>query len=175
MPRSLNVDPVATRLPASVAAIEFGLDVDDHVFGSHRSRGEFIAKGMSAIRQSGEQELLSTMERFGRGELLAVLDKAEQAGCPGSAGRQVVGLHPEHPDVAAVFVHSIGEAAHVGVIDTPCCAQTDQSESSVERRSSIVIARSYCWARVPRPAHEARVPSANPIGSAAAHAVDGDR
>jgi 2-oxoisovalerate dehydrogenase E1 component len=31
----------------------FHLTPDDHIFGSHRSHGEILAKGLSAIAQAG--------------------------------------------------------------------------------------------------------------------------
>ena len=35
----------------------FSLTPDDHIFGSHRSHGEILAKGFAAIRQLGDREL----------------------------------------------------------------------------------------------------------------------
>lgn len=43
---------------------------EDHIFGSHRSHGEFIAKGLSAIAEIGPAELVTIMEQHKGGELL---------------------------------------------------------------------------------------------------------
>ncbi|HMO49941.1 MAG TPA: thiamine pyrophosphate-dependent enzyme [Kiritimatiellia bacterium] len=53
----------------------FLLDVDDHLYGSHRSHGEILAKGMSAIRKLGDHDLLDIMKTFMNGECLAVVEK----------------------------------------------------------------------------------------------------
>jgi 2-oxoisovalerate dehydrogenase E1 component len=57
----------------------FLLDVDDHIYGSHRSHGEILAKGMSAIRKLDDATLLDIMKTFMGGECLAVVEK-EHAG-----------------------------------------------------------------------------------------------
>jgi 2-oxoisovalerate dehydrogenase E1 component len=54
----------------------FLLDVDDHIFGSHRSHGEILAKGLSAIEKLDEATLESTMKRYLDGATLAVVEKA---------------------------------------------------------------------------------------------------
>jgi 2-oxoisovalerate dehydrogenase E1 component len=46
----------------------------DHVFGSHRSHGEFIAKGLSAISQLEADALARIMERHAGGRLLRTLE-----------------------------------------------------------------------------------------------------
>src|SRR5580658_1145631 len=43
---------------AAAVGMAFSLGPEDHIFGSHRSHGEILAKGFSAIRQLGERELL---------------------------------------------------------------------------------------------------------------------
>ena len=53
----------------------FLLDPDDHVFGSHRSHGEILAKGSSAIRKMEEADLQSMMETFLDGDCLRVVEK----------------------------------------------------------------------------------------------------
>ncbi len=57
------------------------LTPDDHIFGSHRSHGEFIAKGLSAIAQLGTDDLARIMESHQKGALL----KAVEAHIPTSA------------------------------------------------------------------------------------------
>lgn len=57
----------------------FLLDVDDHIYGSHRSHGEILAKGMSAIRKLDDDTLQAVMKNFMGGECLAIVEK-ESAG-----------------------------------------------------------------------------------------------
>ncbi len=47
----------------------------DHVFGSHRGHGEFLAKGLAAVAELDEDELQRTMRDYGGGALLSALDK----------------------------------------------------------------------------------------------------
>lgn len=50
------------------------LKPEDHIFGSHRSHGEFIAKGLSAIAQLEPVELASTMAAWRNGALLRTVE-----------------------------------------------------------------------------------------------------
>src|SRR6056297_438750 len=50
------------------------LNIDDFIFGSHRSHGEILAKCFSAVEQLGEDELYSVMKNFLDGETLAVVE-----------------------------------------------------------------------------------------------------
>src|SRR6185503_6529021 len=43
---------------ASAVGMAFVLDPEDHIFGSHRSHGEILAKGFSAIRRLNDRQLL---------------------------------------------------------------------------------------------------------------------
>ncbi len=51
------------------------LDVNDYIFGSHRSHGEILAKCFSAISKSDETFLTSTMESFLGGGTLKIVEK----------------------------------------------------------------------------------------------------
>ncbi|MDR3709178.1 MAG: thiamine pyrophosphate-dependent enzyme [Capsulimonadaceae bacterium] len=53
----------------------FLLGVDDHIYGSHRSHGEILAKGLSAIEKLDDATLLKTMETFFDGATLRVVEK----------------------------------------------------------------------------------------------------
>jgi 2-oxoisovalerate dehydrogenase E1 component len=46
------------------------LDMNDFIFGNHRSHGEVLARGMAAIRQLDEQTLYNIMKDFKGGRLL---------------------------------------------------------------------------------------------------------
>ncbi len=53
----------------------FLLDVDDHIYGSHRSHGEILAKGLSAIRKLDDTALMKIMREYFDGEALRVVEK----------------------------------------------------------------------------------------------------
>lgn len=53
----------------------YNLDVDDFIFGSHRSHGEILAKCFSAIDKLDENELQTIMETFDGGSILKVVEK----------------------------------------------------------------------------------------------------
>ncbi|MCL2709021.1 MAG: thiamine pyrophosphate-dependent enzyme, partial [Defluviitaleaceae bacterium] len=55
---------------ASAVGQAYLLGTDDFIFGSHRSHGEIIAKGLSAIEKSGETKLNSIMESVSGGALM---------------------------------------------------------------------------------------------------------
>ncbi len=50
------------------------LDKDDYIFGSHRSHGEILAKGLSAIEKMSPQDLYGIMEKYFDGEILKVIE-----------------------------------------------------------------------------------------------------
>ena len=59
---------------ASAVGQAFALEVDDHIFGSHRSHGEILAKGLSAIAKLPEEELFKIMREYLDGSTLRVVD-----------------------------------------------------------------------------------------------------
>lgn len=60
---------------ASAVGMALALATEDHVYGSHRSHGEFIAKGLSAISVTGENELGSIMQAHNDGQLLRTVQQ----------------------------------------------------------------------------------------------------
>jgi len=69
---------------AAAVGQAFLLGVDDHIFGSHRSHGEILAKGLSAIEKLPDDALQRIMERYNHGlTLKAVLTKSD-GGSPAS-------------------------------------------------------------------------------------------
>ena len=60
---------------AAAVGMAFSLTPEDHIFGSHRSHGEILAKGFSAIRQLSEEQLLEIMESYRDGAILAPVEK----------------------------------------------------------------------------------------------------
>jgi len=60
---------------AAAVGQAFYLGVEDHIYGSHRSHGEILAKGLSAIEKLDEATLESIMRGFMDGECLAIVEK----------------------------------------------------------------------------------------------------
>lgn len=60
---------------SAAVGMAWTLDVDDFIFGSHRSHGEIIAKGMSAINKLSDEALTQIMESFFDGAVLKVVKK----------------------------------------------------------------------------------------------------
>jgi 2-oxoisovalerate dehydrogenase E1 component len=59
---------------ASAVGEAFMLDVDDMIFGSHRSHCDILAKGLSAIEKLSDDELTAIMKDFLGGKTLAVAE-----------------------------------------------------------------------------------------------------
>jgi 2-oxoisovalerate dehydrogenase E1 component len=53
----------------------FLLGVDDHIYGSHRSHGEILAKGLSAIAKLDDKALMDIMKGYFGGDCLRVVEK----------------------------------------------------------------------------------------------------
>jgi len=64
-PAHLSVGQEAAAVGAALA-----LTPSDHIFGNHRSHGEFIAKGLAAINRLGDNALGDIMHRHAQGALL---------------------------------------------------------------------------------------------------------
>ncbi|MDY0099197.1 MAG: thiamine pyrophosphate-dependent enzyme [Bacteroidales bacterium] len=60
---------------ASAVGMAYTLDRDDFIFGSHRSHGEILAKGLSAINKLDEETLWSIMSSYFGGNALKVVEK----------------------------------------------------------------------------------------------------
>lgn len=60
---------------AAAVGQAFHLSIDDHILGSHRSHGEILAKGLSAIHKLDDEALSYIMENYMDGECLANLEK----------------------------------------------------------------------------------------------------
>ena len=63
---------------AAAVGQAFLLDVEDHIFGSHRSHGDILAKGLSAISKAEDDELMKTMTGYFDGACLKVVEKDAQ-------------------------------------------------------------------------------------------------
>ena len=63
---------------ASAVGQAYLLGVDDYIFGSHRSHGEILAKGMSAIHKLSDKELYDSMASFMDGRILKIVEKDQK-------------------------------------------------------------------------------------------------
>ena len=59
---------------AAAVGMAFALTADDHIFGSHRSHGEILAKAFSAIRQLSEARLMEIMRSYRDGAILGPVE-----------------------------------------------------------------------------------------------------
>jgi 2-oxoisovalerate dehydrogenase E1 component len=62
---------------ASAVGEAYSLDVNDFTFGSHRSHGEILAKGLSSIYKLDDSELYDIMKEFLGGTILKVVEGKE--------------------------------------------------------------------------------------------------
>ncbi|WP_286846065.1 MULTISPECIES: alpha-ketoacid dehydrogenase subunit alpha/beta [unclassified Proteiniphilum] len=60
---------------SAAVGMAWTLGVDDFIFGSHRSHGEILAKGMSAIHKLTDSELMKIMKEFFGGSVLKIVEK----------------------------------------------------------------------------------------------------
>ncbi len=66
---------LSTGQEASAVGMAYNLNIFDYIFGSHRSHGEILAKGLSAIHKLKENELVKIMENFMGGSTLRVVQQ----------------------------------------------------------------------------------------------------
>ena len=59
---------------ASAVGQAYCLDINDFTFGSHRSHGEILAKGLSSINKLDETELYDIMKEFLGGNIIRVVE-----------------------------------------------------------------------------------------------------
>lgn len=58
---------------AAAVGMAYTLDTDDYIFGSHRSHGEILAKGLSAIHKMEEKDLEKIMTEFFNGVIYSIV------------------------------------------------------------------------------------------------------
>ncbi|GHU36405.1 pyruvate dehydrogenase E1 subunit beta [Clostridia bacterium] len=63
---------------ASAVGEAYSLGIEDFIFGSHRSHGEILAKGLSAINLLEDGELYDIMKEFLGGAILKVVEGKEE-------------------------------------------------------------------------------------------------
>ena len=59
---------------ASAVGMAYNLGVEDYIFGSHRSHGEILAKGLSAIKKLDPDSLMKIMKNHFEGAALRVVE-----------------------------------------------------------------------------------------------------
>lgn len=63
---------------ASCVGQAYALTIDDFSFGSHRSHGEILARGLAAIHQLDEAELYTIMSTYMDGSILRVVEDSQR-------------------------------------------------------------------------------------------------
>ncbi len=63
---------------AAAVGMAYELDMDDYIFGSHRSHGEILAKGLSAIQKLDDNSLYDVMKTFFDGRILSIVEKGHK-------------------------------------------------------------------------------------------------
>jgi 2-oxoisovalerate dehydrogenase E1 component len=62
---------------AAAVGMAYNLTIDDYIFGSHRSHGEILAKGLSAIHKLDDKKLMEIMNNYFDGAILKVVEKGK--------------------------------------------------------------------------------------------------
>ena len=65
---------------AAAVGMAYTLSTDDYIFGSHRSHGEILAKGLSAVHQMDEKQLMEIMKNYFGGTVLGIVEKDHKGG-----------------------------------------------------------------------------------------------
>ena len=99
---------------AAAVGMAFLLTPDDHIFGSHRSHGEILAKAFSAIRQLTDDELLAIMRTYRDGALLGPVERAFAHGSVQELARRffVYGAYSEIFARETGFNRGLGGSMH---------------------------------------------------------------
>lgn len=90
----------------------FHLGVNDHIFGSHRSHGEIIAKGLRAIVELCGKPLRGVMEHYFDGTILRIVEQHERDWDPlridGQAGKASKGKSRRTPAFLSCEEEEVG-------------------------------------------------------------------
>jgi len=99
---------------ASAVGMAFLLTPDDHIYGSHRSHGEILAKGFSAIRKTEDKELLNIMQSYMDGIILKPLEKGHTGTLKELAAKFLIfGAYSEIFARETGFNRGLGGSMHV--------------------------------------------------------------
>jgi 2-oxoisovalerate dehydrogenase E1 component len=98
---------------AAAVGMAFLLGREDHIYGSHRSHGEILAKGFSAIRRTGDAVLMDIMTGYRRSAVLAPLEKSRPASVKDLAFRFLIyGAYSEIFARETGFNRGLGGSMH---------------------------------------------------------------
>lgn len=99
---------------AAAVGEAFLLGADDHIFGSHRSHGEILAKGLSVIARAEEGWLDEVMHAYLGGDILRVVERGPDAPDIRSRGTQFLlyGLLAEIFGRRTGFNRGLGGSMH---------------------------------------------------------------
>jgi 2-oxoisovalerate dehydrogenase E1 component len=97
---------------ASAVGQAYLLGVEDHIFGSHRSHGEILAKGLSAIEKLDDDTLMEIMKGYHDGAILRVVEKP----VPGHS--EILNLHQPNVKTLAIDFLLYGALAEIFGRDT---------------------------------------------------------
>ncbi len=88
---------------SAAVGMAYHLDEKDFIFGSHRSHGEILAKGMSAIHKMDDAALTEVMKNFFDGTILKIVSENHQGDLKSLARRFLV-----YGTLAEVFARETG-------------------------------------------------------------------
>jgi 2-oxoisovalerate dehydrogenase E1 component len=73
----MHKGPAHLSIGQEAAAVgqAYYLGIDDHIYGSHRSHGEILAKSLSAIEKLDDKTLMQIMENYFDGQCLKIVEK----------------------------------------------------------------------------------------------------
>jgi 2-oxoisovalerate dehydrogenase E1 component len=88
--RYTHLGPAHLSIGQEAAAVgqAAALEIEDHIFGSHRSHGEVIAKGLAAIDRLDDASLLDQLQAGGDAEALRLLERHLDAPDPKTRATQ---------------------------------------------------------------------------------------
>ena len=100
---------------ASAVGMAWNLDENDYIFGTHRSHGEVLAKGFTAIRKLSDEKLTGIMSAFNNGHNLETLIKQGSGGDTKSVALDFLmyGFMAELFGRTAGFTKGLGNSMHV--------------------------------------------------------------
>ncbi len=88
---------------SAAVGMAYHLGVEDFIFGSHRSHGEILAKGMSAIHKMSDDELMDVMTNFFDGAILNIVKKGHEGNVKSLARRFLI-----YGTLAEIFARETG-------------------------------------------------------------------
>ena len=110
-----HVGPAHLSIGQEAAAVgmAWALTPDDHIYGSHRSHGEILAKGFSAIRKLSDAQLVDIMTSYRDGAILRPAEKGYRGTVKGLAQRFFVyGAYSEIFARETGFNRGLGGSMH---------------------------------------------------------------